>query len=40
MTESAGAHEGRLIIVSNRLPMTVGIENGEMTMGAKCGRIG
>lgn len=39
MTKSAGAHEGRLIIVSNRLPMTVGIENGEMTMGPSAGGL-
>ncbi len=32
-------NKGRLIIVSNRMPMTVGIENGKMTTGPSAGGL-
>ena len=37
--EKATEQKGRLIIVSNRMPMTVGIEDGEMKTGPSAGGL-
>lgn len=38
--EKATEQKGRLIIVSNRMPMTVGIEDGTMKTGPSAGGAG
>ena len=37
--EKATEQKGRLIIVSNRMPMTVGIEDGTMKTGPSAGGL-
>ncbi len=39
MGKSTTGKKGRLIIVSNRMPITVGIENGQMTVGPSAGGL-
>jgi trehalose 6-phosphate synthase/phosphatase len=39
MDKSKIDKKGRLIIVSNRMPMTVGIEDGKMTLGPSAGGL-
>jgi trehalose 6-phosphate synthase/phosphatase len=39
MDKSKIGKKGRLIIVSNRMPMTVGIEDGKMTLGPSAGGL-